>query len=309
MASPALIYAFDNLGPQRFTELCGLLLGSKFRGFILGGVGADGGIDGEIETTLGEWRPVQLSPLQEEVYDEQDTVIFQFKHKVVARVGQSNSRTQLMGLFQCRNNGVCELHKPLVRERNPSTYILVTNVEVNPNFRTQFIERCRAENPDIGRYQIIGLDDLESWLMSEPQIRALYFPTIYGMPRFELRVTSKVGMTYDGEVITLLNINISNIGLVTSYISNVSFEGVQDGEPRSIFMLRSGLEHLGARQQPTGVPLEVGRSHDFNYTFELLRHELPNVILTGIVVKDEIGNVYTGSLPDGINELIRRANN
>lgn len=35
MAKPAFIYAFDNLGPYRFTELCGELLGSRYHGFML----------------------------------------------------------------------------------------------------------------------------------------------------------------------------------------------------------------------------------------------------------------------------------
>jgi hypothetical protein len=45
MAKPAFIYAFDNLGPERYTEICGLILASRFKGFLLGGVGPDGGID------------------------------------------------------------------------------------------------------------------------------------------------------------------------------------------------------------------------------------------------------------------------
>ncbi len=43
MAKPAFIYAFDNLGPDRFAELCGVLIGSRYKGFVLGGVGPDGG--------------------------------------------------------------------------------------------------------------------------------------------------------------------------------------------------------------------------------------------------------------------------
>jgi hypothetical protein len=40
------------LVPERFTELCGVLIRSTVQGFfILSGVGANGGVDGEI----GEW--------------------------------------------------------------------------------------------------------------------------------------------------------------------------------------------------------------------------------------------------------------
>jgi hypothetical protein len=54
MASPAFIYAFDSLGPDRFVALCGLLLGGKYRGFLLSGPGPDGGIDGELTPAFGE---------------------------------------------------------------------------------------------------------------------------------------------------------------------------------------------------------------------------------------------------------------
>ena len=56
MAKPAFISAFDNLGPERFTELCGLLLGSRYKGFLLGGVGPDGGIDGEVTPASARTR-------------------------------------------------------------------------------------------------------------------------------------------------------------------------------------------------------------------------------------------------------------
>ncbi len=57
MATPGFIYAFDNIGNQRFVELCSLLLGSRFVGFLLSGPGPDGGVDAEIDTALGELRP------------------------------------------------------------------------------------------------------------------------------------------------------------------------------------------------------------------------------------------------------------
>ena len=114
MATPAFIYAFDNLGPYRFADLCGELLGRRFRGFLLGGVGADGGIDGELDHVLGEWRPESVSPLVTELIRPDQLVIFQFKHKVTARVGQGHVRTQLLDLFRCRPGKPCELHSPLV---------------------------------------------------------------------------------------------------------------------------------------------------------------------------------------------------
>ena len=108
MAKPAFIYAFDNLGPDRFTELCGLLLASRYKGFLLGGVGPDGGVDGEVNEILGEWHPETSAPLINEIVQPGEVVVFQFKHKVTARVGQAHARTELLGLYRCANRRICE---------------------------------------------------------------------------------------------------------------------------------------------------------------------------------------------------------
>ncbi len=114
MAKPAFIYAFDNLGPERFTELCGVLLASKYRGFLLGGVGPDGGIDGELDKYYGFLQPESQFSLENEIIKPNDLVVFQFKHKVTARVGQAQTRTQLLNLYKCQSNNKCELHRDLV---------------------------------------------------------------------------------------------------------------------------------------------------------------------------------------------------
>jgi hypothetical protein len=88
MAKPVFIYAFDNLGPYRFTELCGELFGSRYNGFMLGGEGADGGIDAEIDKVLGIWHPEAKDALLTDIIQPGQKVVFQFKHKVSARIGQ-----------------------------------------------------------------------------------------------------------------------------------------------------------------------------------------------------------------------------
>ena len=97
MAKPAFIYAFDNLGPERFAELCGVLLGSRYKGFglfLMGGVGPDGGIDAEFDTDLGIWQPESEQALFNDIIFPERTVIFQFKHKTVSRVGsQADARS------------------------------------------------------------------------------------------------------------------------------------------------------------------------------------------------------------------------
>jgi hypothetical protein len=88
LATPAFVYAFDNLGPSRFVELCALLLGSRYKGFLLSGPGADGGIDAETDIVLAELRPEEPALLVEEVVVPQKLVVFQFKHMVVAEWGK-----------------------------------------------------------------------------------------------------------------------------------------------------------------------------------------------------------------------------
>src|SRR5687768_2129038 len=111
MAKPAFIYAFDNLGPERFAELCGQLLGSRYKGFLLGGVGADGGVDAELDKMLGVWHPDTRDAVHNLLIQPGQEVIFQFKHVVVARAGgQTKAREQLMDMYECRKGYICELH-------------------------------------------------------------------------------------------------------------------------------------------------------------------------------------------------------
>src|SRR5205823_860745 len=141
------IYAFDNMGSERFTELASLLLASRYQGFLLGGAGSDGGIDAEIDPTIGELRPESRVPLIGELVTPADLVIFQFKHQVTARVGQGQSRTKLLAEFTCNDNASCDLHAKLIKARKPSVYVVVTNVEITPQFREKFIAESKAHNP------------------------------------------------------------------------------------------------------------------------------------------------------------------
>src|SRR5262245_38960189 len=143
MASPAFIYAFDNLGPDRFVELCGLLLGSRYRGFVLGGPGPDGGIDSEISPALGQLLAESPTLLLDNAVKPGDLTIFQFKHKVTARTGQVNARAQLLKQYRSTERKAGELRKSLIQSRKPNTYVLVTNVEVNAEFRESFRQTCR----------------------------------------------------------------------------------------------------------------------------------------------------------------------
>jgi hypothetical protein len=312
MAKPAFIYAFDNLGPYRFTELCGELLGSQYNGFLLGGEGADGGIDGEIDSVLGVWHPESRSSLLNELVQPGQTVVFQFKHKTTARVGQSQSREQLLNLYKCnaKTGKICELHRKLVQEKKPTSYILVTNAEVNAQFRDTFIQKCKIEQPSIKHYQVIGLDELVGWVEMSPELRHLYFPTIFGMPRFDLRITASLGFTSNYEELgLLLAVNVLNVGTIPSYLdaNSIKFDFLIDGK-REIFSLVYINDPVMQQMNPkTGMGLEPGRKQTYWFQlahFAQFREKGRNIFPVEIQVHDEIGNVYREPITENIREAL-----
>jgi len=326
MAKPAFIYAFDNLGPDRFAELCGDLLGSRYKGFgflVLGGVGPDGGIDAELDTSLAIWQPESEEALLDSVIRPGKTVIFQFKHKVVARAGsQSKARTQLLSLFKCRENYTCELHSQLILEKRPTDYVLVTNVEANSRFRAKFIELCKLENPEIERYQVIGLDELEVWVGEETRLRHLYFPTIFGPPRFDLRIQLSEGFIvphYGGldvdfdHSVELFQVSVFNVGTVPSYIgssSSISFRVIVDGKLEPVVFLDLGNEIMKRINPKPGATLEPGRKHTYSFPFEVLaqiKTKGDEVFPVEVVVTDEIGNTYSAPIPENLREKMLTA--
>jgi hypothetical protein len=317
MARPIFIYAFDNLGPRRFVELCGVLLASRHRGFLLGGVGPDGGIDAEVDQILGEWRPDERSPLLNELVQPGQLVVFQFKHRVTARVGQAQARTQLLGAYRCTQQRTCEVHATLVREKKPSTYVLVTNVEVNSQFRAKFIEQCRTENPDIEHYQIIGLDELEMWVTMAPEVRHLYFPTIFGLPRFNLRVELQEGFMAPGyggwnidldEREELFQVSVLNVGTVPSFVSSTGFRAIVDGQSQFLYLIANPDDVVMKEVNPDrGTPLEPGRSQTYHFRFAdlaLMKAYGSSVLPLEVIVRDEIGNLYSEPIPEHLRDKI-----
>lgn len=305
MAKPAFIYAFDNLGPQRFTELCGLLLASRYKGFLLGGVGPDGGVDGEIDTVIGEWRPEVTEPLLLETVAPGQLVLFQFKHKTVARVGQQQSRENILSLYKCRGTRVCELHRDLILGKKPATYVLVTNVEVNSHYREKFIQQCGVENPDIASFQIVGLDELETWIQMEQRLGQLFFPTIFGEPRYELAVSVYHNAIVSTEHPTerILTVVMANTGTCTSYVDSIAFRLIDSGAAYSRKIVNaitpSLVNYSNRNYSPIVLP---GRKQQYCYDLikscQALAQDNPNGFPAEIEVRDELGSVYTAPIPD-----------
>lgn len=318
MAKPAFIYAFDNLGPYRFVELCAELLGARYKGFILGGVGPDGGIDAEIDNVLGEWYPETedslLSPTTEsgQVVKSGQTVIFQFKHKVTARVGQANARSQMLGMFRGKDS---EVNKPLVKKKKPDAYVLITNIEVNSQFRDSFQSECKKVNPDISHYQVMGLDELENWVTQEKNIRHLYFPTIFDLPRYNLELSIDEGFyapirgswldAREEDSVALLQVTIYNVGIMPSYVSHISFGVIDNGKLQYAQLLRLAPDRaMDALNPPKGEPLEPGRKQTYNFRFAELRHLFSDKFLAEIVVIDEIQNRYSIAVPENFRQRV-----
>lgn len=319
MASPAFIYAFDNLGPYRFTELCGLLLGSRYKGFLLGGIGSDGGIDAEIDSVLsadkkmddifGIWQPEIKTPINNDIIEPQETVIFQFKHIVAARAGgETKARQKLLSMYKGQANKKSEVLNNLILEKQPTTYILITNVEVNSNFRSEFVSLCKAQNPNIKNYQIIGLDELEAMVTLDRHLRHLYFPTIFGESRFNLKLEFRDGVLFQNQRhIDVYILSIMNIGIAPSYISGIYFEILDNGERKNVFI---NIYEMKLPNNKIGSVLEPGRKHTFYYPHSItndmrnMENISKNLFLTDIVVVDEIGNEYRTEIPDYIRERI-----
>lgn len=316
MATPAFIYAFDNLGPYRFTELCGLLLGSRHKGFLLGGVGADGKIDGEIDNILdtdakiedivGLWRPESKSPLNNILIQPDETVIFQFKHITVSRAGgQTKARQILISLYENRKDKKSEVLSPLISKKKPSAYFLITNIEVNSNFRSKFNELCKKNNPNIKHYQIIGLDDLEAWIVNEKHLRHLYFPTIFSSPQFNLQLRFTAGLLSgpNGDL-KIYILTVMNTGEVASYINYVYFNVIVNSELRKMDIINDEVMNL--YNPKLGTILEPGRKHEFFYPFTVMNKRADeldeNYFPVEVVVVDEINNKYNVAIPDWIRE-------
>lgn len=319
MATPGFVYAFDNLGPDRFVALCGLLLGARYKGFLLTGPGPDGGVDAEQSPILAELRPESPALFQNTLIEPGAIAVFQFKHKIVARVGEAAARIQILSLYKSTATRKSEVLGSQVIARKPSAYILVTNVEVNSVFRSSFIEQCKKENPSITHYEVIGLDDLESWIVQDGQLRSQYFPTLFGLPRFNLGLKLQSGMTHsqdspwgpEGATYQpkdkILCLTVMNIGDGTSYLSNIKFKALVDGQV-SYFMkspLPAGLDPLANPRM--GEPIEPGRSAEFRFPFAMFQEHAKGkreYFLDAILVWDQIDNLYTKSISDELRNDI-----
>jgi hypothetical protein len=319
MASPAFVYAFDNLGPERFVELCGLLLGSRYKGFVLSSPGPDGGVDAENCPVLGDLVTENKLAIDEGILDPSSKVVFQFKHKVAARVGQANARTKLLSMYRTSARKRSEVVGPEITNRNPDVYVLVTNAEINPVFRTSFAEICKIENPGIRSYHVLGLDELENWVTQDRNLRTLWFPTIFSPARFNLTLKLVQGIVYKpasgiGEVNLIgldrpvLCLTVMNTGEATSYLCNIKFRIIRDGVTEYIAPPLVPPNQIDPMANPRlGEPVEPGRSVRLRYPFLIFQRYAENYgdfFFASVMVWDQIDNLYELDVNDKIRDLL-----
>ncbi len=321
MASPAFIYAFDSLGPDRFVELCGLLLGGRYRGFLLSGPGPDGGIDGEVTPAFGELLTESPALLLNQKLDAGELTVFQFKHKVVARTGQANARQQLLRIYRTTGSNPSELKRELLVKKKPKNYVLVTNIEANASFRERFREVCRTEQPDIENYEIIGLDDLQAWVTQDHHLRSQFFPMLFGRPRFQLDLDLVLGQTrvpetpgfpatvmHPGE--RLICITIRNIGEATSYIEDLKFKALIDGKVQYLMPSPMPRGQDPLHNPSRGAVVQPGQSLSFNYYLEMLlsaRRSATEFLLVELMARDQIDNLYRCEIPEELRSAVEDA--
>ena len=208
----------------------------------------------------------------------------------------------------------------------PQAYVLVTNVEVNSNFRRNFIEQCQRENPNISNYQIIGLDELESWIIAERGLRSQYFPTIFGRPRFNLKLKIEKGwactvlnperLYHGGESAIktkdeILCLSVMNIGESTSYLASIKFKVLIDGKIEYIMSspLPKGCDPLV--NPSLGDPINPGKCQDFRFSMEMFRKEFElkqEYFLSEVMVWDQIDNIYSLEISEELRETICQSN-
>jgi hypothetical protein len=205
-----------------------------------------------------------------------------------------------------------------VLEKHPAAYVLLTNIEVNARFRAQFFERCQKEkHPTIQHFQVLGLDELEQWIKAEPELRHLYFPTLFQPPRFDLRIAYRIepltpdiggSIPYNIHLGTpLFCLNIYNVGTVPSYVSAIGFEALVDGERKryNFADFDRKFQGLTSSMNPKpSTPLEPGRRQPYFYHFEGLVEEIKrlgsSVYPISFVVEDEIENIYYEPLSEDL---------
>ena len=229
------------------------------------------------------------------------------------------ARSQLLNLYRSKNRRQSEVQSELIVSRKPDTYVLVTNVEIHSQFRESFRQLCTAENPDIANYLVVGLDDLQVWVTLDRHLRSQFFPTIFERPRFNLSLKMQTGFTMHTTSSSLpamytpkdriLVVSVMNTGEATSYIDNIKFKVLFDGNVRYLLPAPLPPAYDPLANPRLGEPLTPGRSYTFRYSFAMFTDQqtetgAKELFLAEVMVWDQIDNLYTLDFLEDIRDEI-----
>jgi len=142
------------------------------------------------------------------------------------------------------------------------------------------------------------------------ELRHLYFPTIFGPPRFNLQIRLSEGIAvphYGGmdfdKPIPFLYIDVLNLGIVPSFVNSISFKSIVDGEIKYLYIVNIDNPIMKQVNPEFGSILEPGRKQMFSFPFGVLRQmkgQGKEVFPFEVVIRDEINNTYTAPIPESI---------
>ena len=150
-------------------------------------------------------------------------------------------------------------------------------------------------------------------------MRSQYFPTLFGLPRFNLALKLQSGMTYHPKPWNpkgttyhpkekILCLTVMNIGDATSYLSNIKFKALIEGQVGYFMKAPIPSTELDPMANPRmGEPVEPGRSAEFRFPFTMFQEHAKGkreYFLDAVMVWDQIDNLYTQSISDELRNEI-----
>lgn len=219
----------------------------------------------------------------------------------------------------------------------PAAYRLITNVEVTQAFRESFIAQCttpvHTPSPHISNYNIMGLDELEALLMTEPDLAGQLLPDAYGPTRFHLRMRVDTLYTYldpvnahrhwvravetrlpdlragADEIEEFVQVTVQNHGTSPSYIDRIEMRVVGHGRHRDMALIPNpGDPLLSSISSPLGQVLPPGAAHRYNFRLRDLGQVMHAVNEAGVPseirVVDQIGQEYAAVIGDDVRDKL-----
>lgn len=99
-----------------------------------------------------------------------------------------------------------------------------------------------------------------------------------------------------------------NIGEATSYLSNIKFKALIDGEVGYFMKAPIPSTEIDPLANPRmGEPIEPGRNAEFRFPFSLLQEHAKGkrqYFLDSVLVWDQIDNLYTQAIGDELRNEI-----